>query len=167
MRRVVVTGLGIVSPLGCGVDVNWRRLIAGECGFKRIDTFEVDDLACQIAAVVPRGDGADGTFNPDDWFEPKEQRKVDDFIIYAACAATQALTDAGWEADTAEKQEIDRRADRLGHRRPWRHLRDVDHAAGERVRAASRPSSFPAGSSISPRAMCRSCIASRARITPS
>jgi len=80
-------------------------LIAGECGFKRIDTFEVDDLACQIAAVVPRGAGADGAFNPDEWFDPKEQRKVDDFIIYAACAATQALTDAGWTADTAEKQE--------------------------------------------------------------
>ena len=105
MRRVVVTGLGLVSPLGCGVDINWRRLIAGECGFKRIDTFEVDDLACQIAAVVPRGAGADGAFNPDEWFDPKEQRKVDDFIIYAACAATQALTDAGWTADTAEKQE--------------------------------------------------------------
>ncbi len=105
MRRVVVTGLGLVSPLGCGVDINWRRLIAGECGFKRIDTFEVADLACQIAAVVPRGDGADGAFNPDEWFDPKEQRKVDDFIIYAACAATQALTHAGWKADTAEKQE--------------------------------------------------------------
>jgi 3-oxoacyl-[acyl-carrier-protein] synthase II len=101
----VVTGLGLVSPLGCGVDTNWRRLIAGDCGFKRIDTFEVDDLACQIAAVVPRGAGADGAFNPDEWFDPKEQRKVDDFIIYAACAATQALTDAGWKADTAEKQE--------------------------------------------------------------
>jgi 3-oxoacyl-[acyl-carrier-protein] synthase II len=105
MRRVVVTGLGLVSPLGCGVDINWRRLIAGECGFKRIDTFEVADLACQIAAVVPRGAGADGAFNPDEWFDPKEQRKVDDFIIYAACAATQALSDAGWKADTAEKQE--------------------------------------------------------------
>ncbi|MFO1124152.1 MAG: beta-ketoacyl-ACP synthase II [Methylocystis sp.] len=105
MRRVVVTGLGVVSPLGCGVETNWRRLAAGECGFKRIDTFEVSDLACQIAAVVPRGDGKDGTFNPDDWFDPKEQRKVDDFIIYGACAATQALKDAGWVADTPEKQE--------------------------------------------------------------
>jgi 3-oxoacyl-[acyl-carrier-protein] synthase II len=67
--------------------------------------FEVDDLACQIAAIVPRGDGADGTFNPDDWFDPKEQRKVDDFIIYGVCAATQALKDANWVADTPEKQE--------------------------------------------------------------
>ncbi|MCX7898994.1 MAG: beta-ketoacyl-ACP synthase II [Methylocystis sp.] len=105
MRRVVVTGLGIVSPLGCGVDVNWRRLVAGECGFKRIDTFEVDDLPCQVAAVVPRGDGSDGSFNPDQWFDPKEQRKVDDFIIYGVAAATQALKDANWVADTPEKQE--------------------------------------------------------------
>jgi len=105
MRRVVVTGLGIVSPLGCGVDTNWRRLIAGECGFRRIDTFEVSDLACQIAAMVPRGDGANGSFNADDWFDPKEQRKVDDFIVYGVCAATQALADAGWKADTPEKQE--------------------------------------------------------------
>lgn len=105
MRRVVVTGLGVVSPLGCGVETNWRRLAAGEHGFRRIDTFETDDLACQIAAVVPRGDGSDGSFNPDDWFDPKEQRKVDDFIIYGAAAATQALADAGWKADTPEKQE--------------------------------------------------------------
>jgi 3-oxoacyl-[acyl-carrier-protein] synthase II len=105
MRRVVVTGLGVVSPLGCGVETNWRRLIAGEHGFRRIDTFEVDDLPCQIAAVVPRGDGANGSFNADDWFDPKEQRKVDDFIVYGAAAATQALADAGWKADTPEKQE--------------------------------------------------------------
>lgn len=104
MRRVVVTGLGIVSPLGCGVDVNWRRLIAGEHGFRRIDTFEASDLPCQIAGFVPRGDGTNGTFDPDAWFEPKEQRKVDDFIIYGASAATQALADAGWTADTPEKQ---------------------------------------------------------------
>ncbi len=105
MRRVVVTGLGVVSPLGCGVETNWRRLAAGEHGFRRIDTFEVNDLACQIAAMVPRGDRSNGAFNPDDWFDPKEQRKVDDFIIYGAAAATQALADAGWKADTPEKQE--------------------------------------------------------------
>jgi 3-oxoacyl-[acyl-carrier-protein] synthase II len=103
MRRVVVTGLGIVSPLGCGVDVNWRRLIAGECGFKRIENFEVADLPCQIAGQVPRV--GDGSFKADDWFDPKEQRKVDDFIVFAAAAATQALADAGWKADTIEKQE--------------------------------------------------------------
>jgi len=105
MRRVVVTGLGVVSPLGCGVETNWRRLIAGEHGFRRIDMFEVDDLACQIAAIIPRGDGTGGTFNPDDWFDPKEQRKVDDFIIYGTSAATQALADAGWKPSTPEEQE--------------------------------------------------------------
>ncbi|QGM97056.1 beta-ketoacyl-ACP synthase II [Methylocystis parvus] len=105
MRRVVVTGLGVVSPLGCGVETNWRRLVAGEHGFRRIDTFETSDLACQIAAMIPRGDGSDGTFNADDWFDPKEQRKVDDFIVYGVAAATQALADAGWKADTPEKQE--------------------------------------------------------------
>ncbi|WP_442755499.1 beta-ketoacyl-ACP synthase II [Methylocystis sp. JAN1] len=105
MRRVVVTGLGVVSPLGCGVETNWRRLVAGEHGFRRIDTFETEDLACQIAAMIPRGDGSGGSFNPDDWFDPKEQRKVDDFIVYGVAAATQALADAGWKADTPEKQE--------------------------------------------------------------
>ncbi|MBI1868265.1 MAG: beta-ketoacyl-ACP synthase II [Methylocystis sp.] len=104
MRRVVVTGLGIVSPLGCGVEANWRRLIAGECGFRRIDTFDVSDLPCQVGGIVPRGDGSNGTFNADAWFSPKEQRKVDDFIVFAASAATQALADAGWKADTPEKQ---------------------------------------------------------------
>ena len=105
MRRVVVTGLGVVSPLGCGVETNWRRLVAGEHGFRRIDHFEVGDMPCQIAAVVPRGDGKDGSFNADDWFDPKEQRKVDDFIVYGVAAATQALKDADWVADTPEKQE--------------------------------------------------------------
>ena len=105
MHRVVVTGLGVVSPLGCGVETNWRRLSAGEHGFRRIDTFETADLACQIAAMIPREDSATGAFNPDDWFDPKEQRKVDDFIIYGVSAATQALKDAQWIADTAEKQE--------------------------------------------------------------
>ncbi|WP_424360572.1 beta-ketoacyl-ACP synthase II [Methylocystis parvus] len=105
MRRVVVTGLGVVSPLGCGVETNWRRLVAGEHGFRRIDTFETADLACQIAAMIPRGDGSNGSFNADDWFDPKEQRKVDDFIVYGVAAATQALADAGWKADTPEKQE--------------------------------------------------------------
>lgn len=104
MRRVVVTGLGIVSPLGCGVDANWRRLIAGEHGFRRIDTFEASDLPCQVAGIVPRGDGSGGTFDADAWLESKEQRKVDDFIVYGVSAATQALADAGWKADTPEKQ---------------------------------------------------------------
>jgi 3-oxoacyl-[acyl-carrier-protein] synthase II len=96
MRRVVVTGLGLVTPLACGVEATWKRLLAGHSGIKRVEKFDVSDLACKIAGQVPRGDGAEGTFNPDDWMEPKEQRKVDDFIIFAMAAATQALNDADW-----------------------------------------------------------------------
>src|SRR6187431_414938 len=104
MRRVVVTGLGMVTPLGCGVDATWKRILNSESGARKIDTFEVADLASQIACTVPRGDGADGTFNPDQWMEPKEQRKVDDFILFAMCAARQALDDAGWRPKTHEDQ---------------------------------------------------------------
>jgi 3-oxoacyl-[acyl-carrier-protein] synthase II len=96
MRRVVITGLGMVTPLACGVEPTWQRLLAAESGIKRIGKFEVSDIASKIAGQIPRGDGSNGTFNPDQWMEPKEQRKVDDFIIYAMCAATQALDDAGW-----------------------------------------------------------------------
>ncbi len=102
MRRVVVTGLGMVTPLGCGVDTTWTRIVNGESGARKIDTFEVADLASQIACVIPRGDGSNGTFNPDQWMEPKEQRKVDDFIIFAMAAARQALDDADWHPQTEE-----------------------------------------------------------------
>ncbi|HEY8268056.1 MAG TPA: beta-ketoacyl-ACP synthase II [Xanthobacteraceae bacterium] len=104
MRRVVVTGLGMVSPLGCGVEVSWSRLLAGKSGISRIAHFDVSDLPSKIAGVVPRGDGSDGTFNPDQWMEPKEQRKVDSFIVYGMAAATQALDDAGWHPTTHEDQ---------------------------------------------------------------
>jgi 3-oxoacyl-[acyl-carrier-protein] synthase II len=104
MRRVVITGLGLVSPLGCGVDHNWRRLLAGETGAKKIDMFEVEDLACKVACIIPRGDGSEGTYNPDDWMEPKEQRKVDEFIVYAMAAASQALSDANWQPEAHEDQ---------------------------------------------------------------
>ena len=104
-RRIVITGLGLVTPLGCGVATSWRRLLAGESGARRVEEFDVSDLSCQVACFVPRGSLAEGKFNPDDWMEPKEQRKVDDFIIYAMAAATQALEDAGWRADTTNKQE--------------------------------------------------------------
>jgi 3-oxoacyl-[acyl-carrier-protein] synthase II len=106
MRRVVVTGLGLVTPLGCGIEHTWQRLIAGESGVKRIEKFDVSDLVCKIAAQVPRGNGSDGTFNPDDWMEPKEQRKVDDFIIFAMGAATQALNDADWHPRQYEDQIV-------------------------------------------------------------
>ncbi|WP_319797600.1 beta-ketoacyl-ACP synthase II [Nitrobacter sp.] len=102
MRRVVVTGMGMVSPLGCGVEPTWKRILNGESGAKQIETFDVADLPCRIACVVPRGDGTDGTFNPDQWMEPKDQRRVDDFIIFAMSAAKQALDDANWHPATEE-----------------------------------------------------------------
>jgi len=104
MRRVVVTGMGMVTPLGCGVEPTWQRLLKGESGTKKIDTFDVSDVSCKIACVVPRGDGSGGTFNPDQWMEPKEQRKVDDFIVFAMCAAKQALDHAGWRPTSYEDQ---------------------------------------------------------------
>ncbi len=105
MQRVVVTGLGLVTPLGCGVEPTWSRLLESRSGARRITEFEVADLAAQIACFIPRGDGSSGSFNPDQWMEPKEQRKVDDFIIYAMAAAEQALKDAGYEAKSQEQQE--------------------------------------------------------------
>src|SRR5262245_41282174 len=104
MRRVVVTGLGMVTPLACGVEQTWQRLLAGQSGARRIEKFQVDDLAAKIACQVPRGDGSDGTYNPDQWMEPKEQRRVDEFISYATCAARQALDDAGWKPESREDQ---------------------------------------------------------------
>ncbi|MFG1479256.1 beta-ketoacyl-ACP synthase II [Xanthobacter sp. V4C-4] len=104
MRRVVVTGLGMVTPLGCGVEPTWRRLLAGESGVKAVTHFDVSDLACKIAANIPRGDGSDGSYSPDQWMEPKEQRKVDEFIVFAMAAASQALDDAGWHPSAYEDQ---------------------------------------------------------------
>jgi 3-oxoacyl-[acyl-carrier-protein] synthase II len=105
MRRVVVTGLGVVSPLGCGVETSWKRILEGKSGARAIEHFKVDDLPARIAAQIPRGDGSDGTFNADDWVEPKEQKRVDDFIVYALAAAQQALDDAGWKVDSDEAAE--------------------------------------------------------------
>ena len=104
MRRVVVTGLGMVTPLACGVDATWQRILDGKSGIRRIEKFDVSDLPCKIAAQIPRGDGTDGTYNPDQWMEPKEQRKVDEFIVYGLCAARQALDDANWHPKTPEDQ---------------------------------------------------------------
>ncbi len=104
MKRVVVTGMGMLTPLGCGVEATWQRLIKGESGAKRIDTFDVSDISCQIACSIPRGDGTGGTYNADQWMEPKDQRKVDEFIVFAMCAARQALDDAGWRPQSYEEQ---------------------------------------------------------------
>ncbi|WP_206455030.1 beta-ketoacyl-ACP synthase II [Aurantimonas marina] len=104
MRRVVITGVGMVTPLGAGAGVTWKRLLNGESGLGRIESFEVDDLPCRIAGQIPRGDGQNGTFDPDHWMEPKEQRKVDDFILYAVAAASEALDDANWHPEAYEDQ---------------------------------------------------------------
>ena len=105
MRRVVVTGLGAVTPLGVGVDLNWRRLLAGESGITAIQTFDVSDLPCKIGGMVTPGKTADGNFNVDDWVPRKDQRKMDRFIIFAVAAARQAIEDSGWVAHNDEDQE--------------------------------------------------------------
>ncbi|TAA63389.1 beta-ketoacyl-ACP synthase II [Shinella sp. JR1-6] len=104
MRRVVITGTGMVSPLGCGTEVTWSRLLESRSGAARVTTFEVDDLPAKIACSIPLGDGTGGTYNADQWMEPKEQRKVDPFIVYAVAAADMALADAGWHPKTDEDQ---------------------------------------------------------------
>jgi 3-oxoacyl-[acyl-carrier-protein] synthase II len=101
MRRVVVTGLGLVTPLGSGVEESWSRLSAGESGAGPITKFDADDLACKIACEVPFGDGP-GQFNPDDWMPPKDQRKVDEFIVYGMGAAGEAINDSGWSPEDEE-----------------------------------------------------------------
>src|ERR1700733_6278210 len=106
MRRVVVTGLGLVTPLACGVEPTWQRLIASDSGIKRIEKFDVSDISCKIAGQVPRGNGSAGTFDADHWMEPKEQRKVDDFILFAMSAATQALNDADWHPRDYDDQVV-------------------------------------------------------------
>jgi 3-oxoacyl-[acyl-carrier-protein] synthase II len=104
MRRVVVTGMGLLTPLGCGVEETWTRLVRGDSGASKVEHFDVSDIAAKIACQIPRGDGTGGTFNPDMWMEPKEQRKVDQFIIFAMAAAKQALDDAGWHPKTPDEQ---------------------------------------------------------------
>jgi 3-oxoacyl-[acyl-carrier-protein] synthase II len=104
MRRVVVTGLGMVSPLGAGVESTWKKILESQSGAARIEKFDVSDLPCKIACEVKRGDGSNGSFLADKWMEPKDQRKVDDFIIYAMAAAGQALEDAGWHPKSQEDQ---------------------------------------------------------------
>ncbi|MDC1489249.1 beta-ketoacyl-ACP synthase II [Amylibacter sp.] len=102
MRRVVVTGLGMVSPLACGVEETWKRLIAGENAANTITRFDADNFATNYACEIPFGDGLNGTFNPSDWMEPKERRKVDDFILYGMAAADMAVADSGWSPSDEE-----------------------------------------------------------------
>jgi 3-oxoacyl-[acyl-carrier-protein] synthase II len=104
MRRVVITGLGLLTPLACGVEETWSRLLAGQSGAGPITRFDTSNVITTYACEIPRGDGTDGTFNPDEWMEPKDQRKVDDFILYGMCAAVQAVKDSGWEPTTEEER---------------------------------------------------------------
>ncbi len=104
MRRVVVTGLGMVTPLACGVEETWKRILDGQSGAGTITGFDASHLKTDYACEIPLGDGSDGTFNPDDWMSPKEARKVDPFILYAMTAADQAIKDAGWVPTDGEEQ---------------------------------------------------------------
>jgi len=96
--------MGMVTPLGCGVEPTWKRLIAGESGAQVVDRFDISDIAAKVACTIPRGDGSNGTYNADQWMESKEQRKVDDFIVYAMAAARQALDDANWHPTEKDDQ---------------------------------------------------------------
>jgi 3-oxoacyl-[acyl-carrier-protein] synthase II len=105
MRRIVVTGMGLVTPLGIGLERVWQRLLAGESGIGAIQSFDVSDMPSRIAAQVPRGDRESGLFNADDWVPPKDQRRMDEFIVYAMAAAIQAVEDSGWQPGNEEERE--------------------------------------------------------------
>ncbi|MBN9319576.1 MAG: beta-ketoacyl-[acyl-carrier-protein] synthase II [Caulobacterales bacterium 68-7] len=112
MRRVVITGLGLITPLGQGVDVTWKGILAGKSGLNRISTFDPTDFACQVAGEVPRVDGrgeggpdVEGSFDPDKTLSPKDQRRVDDFILYAIAAADEAVADAGWTPEDEHERK--------------------------------------------------------------
>jgi len=102
MRRVVVTGLGLVTPLGCGVAATWENILAGKSGIRAIQAFDVSDLPAKIAGQVPAGETKAGLFNADDWITPKDQRRMDNFIVYGLVAAVQAVEDSGWKPDREE-----------------------------------------------------------------
>jgi len=105
MRRVVVTGLGLVTPLGSGVEESWKRLVAGESGLGAIQKFDVSDLPAKVAGTVPRGETSQGRFNADDWVPPKDQRKMDEFIVYGIAAGEMAIADSGWVPQDDEQRE--------------------------------------------------------------
>jgi 3-oxoacyl-[acyl-carrier-protein] synthase II len=104
MRRVVVTGIGAVTPLASGAQNTWQKLLNSQSGIKSIDTFDVSDIPAKIAGLVPRGEG-DGLFNAEDHVSIKDMKKMDDFIVYGIAAADQAIADSGWKPETDEDQE--------------------------------------------------------------
>ena len=104
MRRVVVTGLGLLSPFGVGAEHGWKELLSGKSAARHIDQFETGDLPCKIAMPIPRDMAVEGAFDPDRFMEPKEQRKVGDFILYGVAAAELALADSGWKPTTPDEQ---------------------------------------------------------------
>jgi 3-oxoacyl-[acyl-carrier-protein] synthase II len=107
MRRVVITGMGMVSPLGVGVDHNWAAITNGQSGISKVTHFDVSDIASQVAGSIPRTESEspeNGTYNPNLFVDPKEQRKIDDFIVYALSAAKEAVEDSGWMPSDEESQ---------------------------------------------------------------
>ena len=168
MRRVVVTGMGMVTPLGLrrradvGAAARRRERRRAHRELRRLRSSPARSPARFRAATAPTA-----RFNPDQWMEPKEQRKVDEFIVFAMCAAKQALDDADWHPRNLRRPDRQRRHDRLRHRRHRGHRRDRARCCATAARAACRRSSFPAASSISPPATSRSRMASRAPTTPS
>ncbi len=106
MRRVVVTGLGLVTPLGCGAGHVWPRLLNAESGIRAIQSFDVSDLPAKVAGQIPTGNGADGYFNADEYVPAKDRRRMGDFIVFAMAAAQQAVEDAGWKPTV--EQELER-----------------------------------------------------------
>ena len=104
MRRVVVTGMGLVSPMGVGVEPSWKRLVEGESGIGPIESFDVSDLPCRIAAHLPAGSREDGRWDPDEWMPARDRRKLDPFIIYGMVSADQAVEDSGWEPGDEEER---------------------------------------------------------------
>ena len=104
LRRAVITGIGLVTPLGANTEASWVNLLRGESGIKPVQNFDVTDLPAKIAGTISQSEDDRDAFRPDDWLEPKEQRKIDRFILLGLVAATQAVNDSGWEPKTEEEQ---------------------------------------------------------------
>ena len=120
-RRVVITGIGLLTPLGMGREITWKRILAGQSGAGRIGAFDPSDYACQVACEVPRVDGrggggpdVEGSFDADQVLSPKDQRRVDDFILYAIAAADEAVKDSGWQPGEDDNEGRERTGVMIG-----------------------------------------------------